>query len=140
MVALLVAAGLGSHAALAGEPDRSAEAWNTIAVADGDGFEHGEKTRSHRIVIEARGYEHVYSRVISEWLEISPEGAATTLRRQVIPELSEQPLFLARGVRFVASSEGDSAFEIELIHRHSLESRKIEILLGTPGVYTVPDL
>ena len=132
-IALVLSVGLTN--AVAPEQDLDAD---IQLVATGGLWRHNDRHGSCRVVVRARGWEHVRSEVTIQWLtaDASTQSVAI-LHSETVGELSEDNWTNVQALRFLPDGP-DNAFEVQYTQRPSDEVVLQSILVcKEPGHYAV---
>lgn len=98
----------------------------------------GSSRGPNRLVVVSAGDDHLYSKTYAQWLYPSADGGSKISRSVPIPELTDQPLFVVRNIRFVSStSPSGGVFEVELMNRYTEKTGIARVRTGSPDQVSI---
>ena len=107
-------------------------------VASGGLWNHDGRSGSCRVIVRAKGWEHVRSYVTIQWLASDATSRSVAiLRSETVRELSEDEWTNVRALRFLPNGP-DNAFEVQYTQRPSDEVvRQLLLVCKEPGRYAI---
>jgi len=105
------------------------------AVSGGDWEMFGDYG-DYRVLIFNRGYEHVSSQVVLQWVTHSREGARV-FRSVLITELSAGTWSVGISAPFFGKSP---TIQLQATHTYNLKKARFALTPGSPGQYALLDV